>query len=223
VDSILDARGDGHSSVSKSRKTRSLLIASTIAWLAAVLAGLGLLAGYENTPGLAADAPNRWPTTSRLHLAPEHDTLVMLVHPHCPCTRASLGELASIMAHSQGRLTAFVLFLKPDGFSRDWEKTDLWRTAQGIPGVTAVLDEDGHEAQLFHAATSGQTLLYNVEGRLLFKGGITSSRGHSGDNAGRGAITSLVNAGAPEHTETAVFGCPLFNPNSECHKPRDEK
>jgi hypothetical protein len=144
----------------------------------------------------------------------------MLAHPHCPCTRASIGELASIMAHSQGRLTAYVLFLKPQVFSEDWEKTDLWQSAATIPGVTVIPDDDGREARLFRAVTSGQVVLYHSEGRLLFSGGITSSRGHSGDNAGQSSIVSLVNAGVPVRTETFVFGCPLFDPNSECWGPK---
>jgi hypothetical protein len=147
----------------------------------------------------------------------------MLVHPHCPCSRASIGELAAIMAHSQGRLRAYVLFLKPAGFSDGWEKTDLWESAVSIPGVYAITDERGDEARHFHAATSGQTLLYDKDGQLLFSGGITASRGHFGDNAGRSAIVSLVNAGSAEEVDTAVFGCPLFNENSECRKSKDER
>src|SRR5712691_5642885 len=70
------------------------------------------------------------------------------------------------------------------------------------------------------APTSGQTVLYDSQGRLLFSGGITGSRGHSGDNAGRSSIVSLVNAGVADQKETIVFGCPLFNPNSKCRVSR---
>ncbi len=196
-----------------------LLLPVTMLWLATVGCGLWLLWGYENTPGVAAQPPGDWPTDSRLQRAPDRATLVMLAHPHCPCTRASIGELAQLMAHAQGRVTAYVLFLKPAGFADDWEQTDLWQSAARIPGVTALIDDDGAEAQRFHAATSGQTILYNAAGRLQFSGGITSARGHAGDNAGRSAIVALVNAGAAQQTETSVFGCPLFNPESVCRRP----
>ncbi|HYE66176.1 MAG TPA: hypothetical protein VD966_11365, partial [Pyrinomonadaceae bacterium] len=169
-------------------------------------------------PGLAARPPARWPADSRIQRAPGRAILVMLAHPHCPCTRASIGELASLMAHCEGRLTAYVLFLKPTGSSVDWERTDLWHSAEKIPGVNVLLDEGGHEARRFHAATSGQTVLYDTAGRLLFSGGITGSRGHSGDNAGRSAIVSLLNTGAAQREETFVFGCPLFNDASTCRK-----
>ncbi len=198
------------------------IIIGAFVWLSAACIGMGLLVGYENAPGPVAAAPVMWPRTSRIRPAPDHPTLVMLAHPHCPCTRASVGELAAIMAHSQGRLTAYVLFLKPEGFANDWEETQLWQSASQIPGVKVMIDGDGQEARLFHAVTSGQTVLYDSQGRLLFSGGITASRGHSGDNAGRSAIVSLVNAEVPDRTETLVFGCPLFSPKSECRVSENE-
>src|SRR6266850_7637619 len=136
-------------------QTRLILATSTILWLCAVGIGLWIVWRYENTPGVAAVSPTLWPSDTRIQLSTDHDTLIMLAHPHCPCTRASIDELASIMAHGQGRLTAYVLFLKPAGFSTDWEKTDLWRSATSIPGVIPIVDYDGDVARQFHAATSG--------------------------------------------------------------------
>ena len=46
-------------------------------------------------------------------------------------------------------------------------------------------------------------------GRLLFRGGITPSRGHEGDNAGRRRIASLLANGSADGRQTRVFGCPL--------------
>lgn len=206
----------------RSKRIRLILVTCITSWLLAIGAGLSVLWGYENTPGGAAKPPRQWPVDSRIRLERDRATLVMIAHPQCPCTRASIGELASLMAHSQGRLNAYVLFIKPTGFSDDWEKTDLWRSARSIPGVEAFIDNGGAEARRFNALTSGQALLYGVDGRLLFSGGMTGSRGHSGDNAGRSAIASLVNTGAAERDETFVFGCPLFD-NSECRESRDEK
>ena len=185
--------------------------------------GLALLWDYENAPGPTAAPPLQWPLDSGIHPATDRATLIMLAHPHCPCSRASIGELARLMAQAQGRVTAYVLLLKPAGFSDDWEKTDLWQSAASIPDVEVVVDDDGTEARRFHAVTSGQTVLYDAEGRLLFSGGITGSRGHSGDNAGRSAIVSLLNAGEAEAAETFVFGCPLFSAQSECRGSLDDR
>jgi hypothetical protein len=207
---------------SRSRALRLILLASTVSWLLVVSTGLWILWGYENTPGASAKPPVLWPAESRIQRAPDRATLVLIAHPHCPCTRATVGELAAIMAHAQGRLNAYVLFLRPAGFSDDWEKTDLWQTAAGIPGVSVVVDDGGAEAHRFNSSTSGQTILYDAAGHLLFSGGITGSRGHSGDNAGRSAIVSLVNAGTADRADTFVFGCPLFDKNSECLEAEHE-
>jgi hypothetical protein len=203
-------------------KGQYILIAICAAWVLMIGVGLGLLWDYENAPGLTAAPPSHWPPDSRIYLAPDRATLIMLAHPHCPCSRASVGELARLMAQTQGRVTAYVLFLKPADSADDWEKTDLWQSAASIPGVNVVADEGGVEAQRFHALTSGQTVLYDAAGRLLFSGGITGSRGHSGDNAGRSAIVSRLNTGEAERAETFVFGCPLFGPQSECQGALDD-
>ena len=88
-----------------------------------------------------------------------------------------------------------------------------------IPGVKVLIDENGTEAGLFDAHVSGQVLLYDTEGKLVFHGGITESRGQAGDNAGRAAIESIVNQGTSDRDQTPVFGCPLFDPDSVCRKP----
>ena len=184
-------------------------------WLLIIGAGIAALWNYESTPGAAALTPDLWPAASRLAPAADRATLVMLAHPHCPCTRASIGELARLMTQARGRVTAYVLFVKPRGFSDGWARTDLWESAAAIPGVTPVLDDGGAEAGLFHAATSGQTVLYDAAGNLLFSGGITAARGHAGDNAGRTAVVSLLTSDAAEERGTPVFGCPLFA-RTEC-------
>ena len=201
---------------------RLFLLLGIVVWAVIVSTGMWWLWGYQNAPGVAAMSPNRWPSSSRIQLANNQPTLVMLAHPHCPCSRASIGELARIMTHSQGKVAAYVLFTTLAGSAEDWEKTDLWQSAAQIPGVRVVKDTGGNEARMFNAATSGQTVLYNTHGQLLFSGGITGSRGHFGDNAGQGAIISIVNAEVPKLTETAVFGCALFAPQSECKVPHDE-
>ena len=201
------------------RKNRLILIAIVALWLFMISTGIGFLWNYESTPGVAAAAPDRWPADSRIKLAADRATLIMLAHPHCPCTRASIGELARLMTQAQGRVTAYVLFVKPPNFSTEWEKTDLWASAAAIPGVQVLGDDEGIEAGRFNAATSGQTMLYDPAGKLLFSGGITSARGHAGDNAGRSAVVSLLTTDETdeaEQKETPVFGCPLFARGAEC-------
>jgi hypothetical protein len=186
-------------------------------WIAAVAFGLGFLLRYESTPGRVGIVGASWPATSALPRSGTNPTLVMLAHPKCPCTRASLGELAQIIAETQGRLTAYVLFTKPLGAGANWDDTELRRSAAAIPGITVVTDADGSEARRFGAETSGHTLLFDSHGALLFSGGITASRGHAGRNAGESAIIAAVNGGRNDSGGTPVFGCSLIR-----HHPGEE-
>jgi hypothetical protein len=189
----------------------------------AALVGLGAIRlwKYEGAAGTPARAPHGWPADTRVARAADLPTLVLLVHPHCPCSRATIGELTELMTHCHGKLVATVLMLHPAGMSNAWVHTDLWSSAAAIPGVTVLDDSEGVEAVRFGAATSGQSLLYSTDGTLLFAGGITESRGHSGDNAGRSAIESLVLGPdmpvASGPAVTPVYGCPLFAPG-DCQK-----
>ena len=185
------------------------------AWIVGLGWGLKALASYENSPGRVGMAPVSWPLGSALTLSQDRDTLVMLAHPRCPCTTASLGELAQIMAHTQGKVRSYVVFLKPPNSGADWDDTGLRRAAAEIPDVTAVTDVDGAEARLFGAETSGHALLFDKQGHRLFNGGITASRGHAGDNPGESAIVSLVNDRTAVQTSTSVFGCSLRNPQQQ--------
>jgi len=190
---------------------RILLSAAGLFWLAAVLGGTLFLARYSNSAGQAGEPPDRWPESSNVPHNAARPTLVMFVHPHCPCSRASVGELALLMARCHDRLEAHVFFLRPARMPLEWAQTDLWREAARIPGVVVHRDDDGREARCFAASTSGATALYDLSGQLLFHGGITAARGHSGDNAGRAAIQSLVLEQSVGRSCTPVFGCSLFD------------
>jgi len=181
-------------------------------WLAAVVAGMALLVDYEATPGAPSLAPDQWPADSAIRKSAERPTLVVAAHPRCPCTQATLGELEILLAQAGDRLDAHVVFVQPAGKDVAWVRdSDLYRRAAAISGVAAHVDTAGEEAQRFGAATSGATLLYDASGALLFRGGLTGSRGHRGDNAGRSSLLALARGGAPERRETFVFGCSLWS------------
>ncbi|WP_133796011.1 hypothetical protein [Prosthecobacter fusiformis] len=138
----------------------------------------------------------------------------MFVHPKCPCSSASLGELERLLAQAPGRFDTCLLFVRPKGTGVEWAKDELWQKAALIPGITVKLDDDGREAELFHAATSGQTLLYDGGAKLVFEGGITAARGHAGDSAGQQAVLTLLEKKLAGVIETPVFGCALCEPES---------
>jgi hypothetical protein len=193
--------------------TRSGWVAAFAAcWLSAAVAGLFVLWSYENAPGVAAAAHEQWPAETALKLAADRPTLVFLAHPQCVCTRASVGELAEALARAGTKPKTYVVFLKPSSFADGWEKSGLWEAASALPDTTVLRDDDGREAMRFGAMTSGQTMLYDASGTLLFSGGITGARGHAGDNEGRSAVVSLLDHLETRHRTTNVFGCSLFSP-----------
>lgn len=179
------------------------------AWLLALGGTAWPLLRADFVPGAEAAAPEQWPALSEIERDESMPTILMLVHPKCSCSRASIAELAQVMSVLHGRATAHVLFLDPSSENAEWTHSGLWDEAKAIPGVQVHADPDGHDADLFGVKTSGQTLLYDRSGILRFSGGITLFRGHAGDSPGK---TKLLNAAlsATEPTEkSAVFGCAL--------------
>ncbi len=187
------------------------VVLAIIIWGAAAAWGLWMLTDYEKTPGLAVQAPSRWPGDAGLLPAAEGWTLVLFLHPHCPCSRATLNELIKLITDYPGKVSVRLFFLRPGIFGEAWSRTDLWSAAEKIPGAMLYPDEDGAMAKRFGAVTSGQALLYDSKGVLQFQGGITAARGHVGANAGRFSIGTILNRLEPVTRRTPVYGCPLFD------------
>jgi hypothetical protein len=179
-------------------------------WLAALGYGMQVLFKYETTPGSSGPLVSKWPAASSISRQPNKPILVMVAHPRCPCTRASIAELAEVIAHAPSGVNATVLFVKPSGAGADWDDTDLRRSVAAIPGVTVLTDANGIEAALFGAETSGHTLVFDGDGTLVFSGGITATRGHVGSNAGENAVLATLRRQVPDRGRTAVFGCSLM-------------
>ena len=120
-----------------------------IAWTAAVGLGLTGLWRYESTPSRAAQPPANWPADARLVRQAGKPTLVLFAHPRCPCTRATVAELAKLMTDCRGKIVATVLLVRPVGMPDGWERTDLWNSAASIQGVSVVTDNAGVESHRF--------------------------------------------------------------------------
>ncbi len=193
------------------RKTPIAIFIGLALWLSIVSGATILLNRYSNTPGDEQPAPASWPKDCSIPFDSARPTLLMFVHPHCPCTRASLGELERLLAEVPTPPNVQVVWVKPAGTPSDWHRTDLWRDVSSIRDLRVYTDDGGIEAQRFHAETSGQTLLYSPDGGLKFQGGITLARGHAGDNPGLAAVRELLQQGHSNRKNNPVFGCGLLD------------
>jgi hypothetical protein len=198
------------SSLPSPRRSRALLATVVALWLSTVAVGFVRLRSYQSQPGVSASSTSRWPEHCAIERRPNLPTLLVFAHPQCPCTRATISELERVAASCVDRLQIVVAFLELPELGEQWTRTDLWNSAAAIPGVEVRADRDGALARSFHAETSGQTLLFDAAGRLVFEGGITGSRGHAGDNAGEDAVVAFAHGTSPECAATPVFGCRLF-------------
>lgn len=189
-------------------------------WTSLIIIGFTLVGHYETTPGQTKESHLFWPAKSHLKRQPEKTTLVLFAHPHCACTRASLEELSKILSSrlKEETTNTYVVFYKSDKLGSNLEKTAIWQQAASIPHVTVLADNNGREAEKFQATVSGQTFLYDTEGKLQFNGGITAFRGHIGDNYGEESIITFLNKGYTKTKHTFVFGCSLLNKVKEQKK-----
>ncbi|MCU1235078.1 MAG: redB [Candidatus Solibacter sp.] len=178
-------------------------------WARAVGVGVSVMLRYAYTPGRLAAATKEWPAGAGIEPAGGRATLIVFAHPQCPCSRATIAELAKIITCCRQDVDATVFFYLPSADARDWMATDLWRSAERIPGVRVMADVRGAEARRFGARTSGQTMLFDAGRRLVFNGGITAARGHYGDNDGEADIVALLRGQSPAQRKTPVFGCAL--------------
>ncbi len=175
-------------------------------WVISLVGGTLSLNYHASVPGAAASLGD-------VHPGVKLPRLLVFLHPHCPCSRATVGELERLIAAAPGRFETEVIFI--DLGDRDQRSGSLWRQVETLPGTRVRADIGGEEALRLHARTSGQVFFYDGENRLKFAGGITPARGHWGDSAGRAAVLALLRERTPSSNaavlSSQVFGCALQN------------
>ena len=149
----------------------------------------------------------------------------MFLHPRCPCSRASVAELASVAARCGPRFAAHAILYRPVEPSEGWDEAVIGGLDEAaIPGLRRWGDRGGRLSRRFGVETSGHVLLFDPAGKLLFSGGITASRGHRGGNPGLDAVTSRIEGGAADGSgRSPIFGCPILDleiPSSTAELPR---
>lgn len=188
---------------------------AAIAWLGATGAGLAGLWRYSLTPAEMTEGAGKWPAASLLEAPAGRPSLVLFLHPECPCSRATVDELGVLLTRQPGKLSVQVVFFTPEEKTAEWADSSLRHRVESLPGVRTVADKNGHEAALFGALTSGETLVYSPAGVLIFHGGLTAARGHAGDNAGLSAVEALAERGSGSgFTGTGLALSPAGNPET---------
>lgn len=200
-----------------------------VCWCLIGLVGYTGLIAYGGTPGRLGSSPSDWPNFAPLARMSNRPTLLVFIHPNCPCSQATLSELERLLAEIKNPVQLTILLTCPSNPEPSWSESSLARRCYGVPGAEVVIDSDGRMAERFAAATtSGECILYAADGKRLFQGGITSGRGHEGESFGRIAIRSLLGGLAVERARQPVFGCELVKTNSPAQQactncPKDVK
>lgn len=183
-------------------------------WLICAATGLGWMLSYQMTPAEPGDPVTRWPTETAVPLGADRLTALMFVHPRCPCTRASLTELSSVLQRSDQPVAAYAVILHPESADGAWSQGPIRNQATLINGLTVLPDAGGREHHAFGARTSGEVFVFRPSGELVFHGGVTAGRGHAGPNAGTQALDTLLIGLAPRVRQTPIYGCALDAPAS---------
>jgi hypothetical protein len=186
-------------------------------WIVASVLGFLVLEAHNIRQGDRGNPPTSWPHGTALTLDKSRPTLLIFLHPHCPCSRASLDELAWVMSRCRGRVSPIAVVYHPAQPSDEWLRSGpgIERDLIDQPELPFCYDTNGTEARRFGIATSGHVLLFDTQGQRIFEGGITFSRGHRGVNRGReellAQILSMKLPAKPSSgSAPPVFGCPLF-------------
>jgi hypothetical protein len=129
---------------------------------------LGASVGAAPTPDTELSAPPAETVPHDTTLAVERGkaTVVLVLDAGAPSASVTLGELRRTIAGREDTLVTHVVFVIQDD---QFVGRALWGEAASIPGVHVLRDAGGAEARR-HAATSGTTVLYRADRRLLFRG-----------------------------------------------------
>lgn len=151
--------------------------------------------------------------------------VVVVIHPKCPCSLATLDVVDEIWRRRDraGGAELLVLLVRPEGAAEGFEEgraAERAREMMGRAGGGRVeVDVGGEKARRLGATISGHVAVYGAEGELLASGGVTRSRGHSDRSAVAVAMETALVAGSDGAvggknagggvTTAAVFGCAL--------------
>lgn len=168
-----------------------LIVIGSCLWLTALAVGFHKSMVWETTPGpKTPEAPHAAALADRMRV-------VTYAHPECPCTGSTLDVLAEL-ARNRKDLLIEVVIADPEGQS----STNAGR-ARSIPGAVVTYRTLSEQPE---ARTSGETFVYDKQGKLCFHGGLTIGRGIETPNRFASNLKDNVKF---ETQQSEVYGCPL--------------
>jgi len=188
---------------------RALVIALGLVWGVLVTGGALALTANAGRGSVAERAPASWVDNPYATRATDRATVLVFIHPHCPCSRATLRELERDLA-AGAPAAVHVFFVQPRGADSGFEKGPLWDQASAIKGVKLHVDAGGVFAAQLGATLSGHVLVFDAAGERTFAGGITPARAHEGESGARQAFIASLASDSRQAT-TTTFGCLLEN------------
>lgn len=212
--------------------------AALIVWMALAAAGwYGISAhGFNGAATSTADVAMQWPAESTIERMTGRPTLVLFLHPMCPCSRATLAELERlpVLAPNEALPEVCIVAAAPRSVGELWWSSSNLARAARLPNAHVFRDPGGVVTALFNARVSGSVLLFDATGRRLYAGGVTMARGHAGDNVGLQAITRLLRDHQAKVVAIPAWGCELVREASlpaaarsdtadADHLPREER
>lgn len=192
-----------------------LITVSIVGWCLAIALCSGALAWSARRPGQGASPPERLPESITSGQTGARTTVIVAIHPRCPCSRATVANLESAWRTAARSCDLVAVVYAPGDRPVGWAETDTVKRIAALDGARRINDPDGSISAALGVWTSGQVLVYDANGKLRFSGGITPSAGHEGDCASLETLRNLVGAGTSDHSgkdsvlHSAVFGCPL--------------
>ena len=186
-----------------------IFLIAYLIWIGLLFIGHLVLFEYELTPSPLANSKRVFPAHSGIQLAHGRQNIILFIHPACPCSAATVDEFHDLMQVGEKDSVGTVVFYMPAEKESEWELLPIVQSVKRIRNVNIEYDNAGSEADRFGVTTSGHVLIYDSRGVLQFSGGITGSRGHSGDNHNFQLAKQSAEARRPRYTVTPVYGCAL--------------
>lgn len=142
-----------------------------------------------------------------LNLNPDQLSVLVFIHPECPCTPASLRTLSRLVDECTADFDLQIL-VASYGDTNSLQSTNA-RLAEAIPKATVQPDPNGTIAQSLDAHVSGTICVVAPNNNLLYLGGLTNSRGCETIGPHFQIIKQVIQNRWSAAVTTSVYGCDL--------------